>query len=233
MINEENITNKAPHTTTVETITYPIDPNGLQRVVTKTTITSLQNSSKNEDAFSKYNDEQHKILIENNKSQEKLIIQISVLLIGSTLSFSKLLETTPLDYFTSLGMYLFIFAIICAIFSYSLAQYVCRTSIEESSAYYEDKDDKVPYPDITKYISEKTRRMLDYATAIFFCLALPITFFGISNQYKNYQTIIKETNMSSKEKNDLTKSLDPKPIPKKPETNSNNQPNNKDHKEKK
>lgn len=217
MTNFELLEDEDSSTITVETITYPEDVNGVKRIVTRTTTNSKKDSSHNEEKSSKYIDDQHKILIENNKSQEKLILQFSVLLIGSTLTFSKLMEVTPLDFFTLIGIYTFILAIILATISYSVAQYVCRKSMDDSTKYYDDTTDTVPYPDITKYTSEKIRRFLDYCTAGVFCVALPLTFYGISKQYENFQKITKEEVMSSKDKNDSNRSIDPKPAPKKPE----------------
>lgn len=215
----------------VEAITYPDDTEGIKRVLTNTTTYAKSTSTANEQLAAKYLDDQHKNLTENNKAQEKLIMQFSVLLIGSTLTFSKLLETTELDIFTIFGIYLFITAIIAATLSYSCATYVGRTLMKEAAKYYEDETGEVPQPNIENFTSEKIRRGLDYITAILFCIALPLTFYGISKQYKNYHNInTKEATLSSNEKNDLKKSLDPKPIPKKPEQKPASQPNSKDTK---
>jgi len=158
--------------------------------------------------------ERHQLLIKNNEAQEKLIMQISVLLIGSTLTYSKVLDETALHSYTITGIYLFILTIVCAVLSYSFAQYIHRLSIEEAIKYYADTTDEVIYPDITKWRTEKIRRFLDYSTAIVFCIALVVTFTGIKNQYSEYSKIIKEKAMSKGK--DLNESVEPKPIQQKP-----------------
>lgn len=212
----------------VETQTYAPDPiSGVVKVVTLTTFekTGAPHDDESDQAktslhlgmLQNYLNEHHDLLIKNSVAQEKLIMQISILLIGSTLTFSKLLETTDLNFFTLLGVYLFIATIISSISSYSLAQFVIRVSMEKAEAYYNDRTEKVPLPDITKHWAERLRKSLDYLTALIFCAALPITFFGISKQYKEFRTNqTKEINMSNS--TDSTRSLGPKVIPKKPDT---------------
>lgn len=219
--------------TVVETTTYPPDRQGVSKVVTNTITYTKSNSNVDDNTNNiienKYLDEQHKNITENSKAQEKLIMQISVILIGSTLTYSKLLETTDMDNFTITGIYFFIATIITATLSYSLATFVGRTLLEQARIYYEDNTGTIEQPKLEQFKSEKLRRVFDYTTAFLFCLALPLTFAGISNQYKKYHELIKkEKLMSTKQNNEQIRSLDPKPVTKKPDQKPTSQPNNKE-----
>lgn len=218
MNQDENLLKK-----TVETNTYPPDDSGIVKVITQTTYEREQNQERGLSSpvlLQNYLNEHHELLIKNSVAQEKLIIQISTLLIGSTLTFSKLLEETDLDFYTLLGVYLFISTIIGAVLSYSVAQYVIRVLMEKAEKYYNDETGKIPRPEVTKHWAEIVRKSLDYLTAALFCTALPITFFGVSKQYEVFRTNQKkEENMSNSANS--TRSIGPKTVQEKPNTNGN------------